>query len=79
MAPVVVVVLLQFFTSVESWARAKARLAELGLRVNEEESGLVFRASAPVEVGALLCVNGLGSNVQQGMAAAAWALALGST
>ncbi len=43
-------VLLQVFVPVESFASGKNALRGLGMNVNEEESDLVFRAAAPVEV-----------------------------
>lgn len=42
--------LLQVFVPVESFASAKTALRGLGMNVNEEESDLVFKAAAPVEV-----------------------------
>ena len=44
-------VLAQVFTSVEGFSTAKAALEAQGLKVNHEESELVFKAAAPVEVG----------------------------
>ncbi|KAG1678986.1 hypothetical protein FOA52_013049 [Chlamydomonas sp. UWO 241] len=38
------------FTAVEAYGSASAKLKELGFKVNTEESELVYRANAPVEV-----------------------------
>lgn len=40
----------QVFTSVEGFVGARAKLVEAGFKVNMEESNLVFKPNAPVEV-----------------------------
>ncbi len=46
----------QVFTSVEAYVTAKAALAGAGFPINEEESGLVYKAQTPVEVGSVALV-----------------------
>jgi hypothetical protein len=40
----------QVFTAAEAFGSARTKMASLGFKVNDEESGLVFRPNAPVEV-----------------------------